>query len=137
MNRGTGESTSGACASDIARDSRESEERRATFLAPVDVYETGEEIVVIADVPGARGEDVDVSYEDGTLTIRAGVSRPAAAGGRSLLSEYGVGDFTRTLRFGQALDVAGASANVSNGVLTLRLPKAAEARARKIQVATN
>lgn len=106
---------------------------RATFLAPVDVYETGQEIVVVADVPGARADDVDVRYEDGTLTIRAGVGR-GTRGGRTLLNEYGVGDYARTLRFGQWLDVASATAELTAGVLTLRLPKAEQARARKIRV---
>jgi len=99
----------------------------------VDILEKPDELVVVADVPGASGDAIDVDFEDGTLTIRASVPVPND-GRQYLLQEYGIGDFYRTFRVSEAIDASRISARCANGVLTLHLPKAETAKPRKIAV---
>jgi HSP20 family protein len=103
------------------------------YRPDVDILELADELVVNADVPGARAEDIDIHFEDGSLTIYAKVAgRPTS--GTALLREFGVGDFRRTFRVNEQIDPSRISAQYRDGVLTLHLPKAEKARPRKIQV---
>jgi HSP20 family protein len=104
-----------------------------TFLPAVDIIETRDELLLVADVPGAIAQNVDLSYENGTLTINAQVG-PRPCSGVCLLHEYDVGDFMRTFQIGENIDADRIAAEVANGVLTLHLPKAAQAKTRRIQV---
>jgi HSP20 family molecular chaperone IbpA len=99
----------------------------------VDIVELAEELVVHADVPGARAEDIDVNFEDGALTIYAKVPARSPSG-PVLLREYGIGDYRRTFRVSEQIDASRISAQYRHGVLTLHLPKAERARPRKIKV---
>ncbi len=94
-----------------------------------------DEILLIADVPGAKPEDIDVQFEDGTLTLHARVTPRYAEGVEFLRQEYGVGDFLRVFHVSEAIDAAKISAEYADGVLTLHLPKSAGLRPRKIEVA--
>ncbi len=105
-----------------------------TYLPAVDIIEKNDELLLLADVPGARAEDIDVRYERGELTITARVDERQAGRNDWLHCEYGVGDFVRTFQVGEGIDASGIAAEVSNGVLTLHLPKAATARTRRIAV---
>jgi HSP20 family molecular chaperone IbpA len=101
----------------------------------VDIIENGDRLMLVADVPGARAEDIDIQYENGLLTLHARIPRRQPAGcTNALLCEYGVGDFERTFQVGEGIDAAKISAEVANGVLTLHLPKTAISRMRKIAV---
>jgi HSP20 family molecular chaperone IbpA len=101
----------------------------------VDIVENGDKLMLIADLPGARAEDIDVQYENGVLTLHARVKpRQPAHCTNAVLCEYGVGDYVRTFQVGEGVDAGGISAEVANGVLTLHLPKAAGAKMRKIDV---
>lgn len=111
----------------------------AAYLPVVDVVETPDEYRVVADVPGVRPEDVEVTFEKGTLTLHARVGLRSAAPDNAqprnyLMREYGVGDFRRTFRVGEGIAIDRISADVVNGVLTLRLPKAEETKPRRIPV---
>jgi HSP20 family protein len=106
----------------------------ATFRPDVDIYETGEEFVLTADVPGARPESIDLNVEKGVLTLRAGVAQRGPSEARPVSREYGVGGFERTFRIGEGIDVEQIGAELKNGVLTLRLPKSVAKRGRKIEV---
>lgn len=108
--------------------------RSGTFYRPnVDILERGEELLVVADVPGAAGEDVDIRFEEGNLTIHARVkSRPGPA--EYLLQEYGVGDYWRTFQISEAIDASKITAEFANGVLTLHLPKSEALKPRKIEI---
>jgi HSP20 family molecular chaperone IbpA len=99
----------------------------------VDIVELPDELVLYADTPGARGDSIDVSYENGELTVRAAVE-PRQPDANYLLREYGVGGFVRTFRVGDQIDASRISAEYANGVLKLHLPKAEAARPRKIVV---
>jgi len=111
--------------------------RSGSYYRPsVDILEQADELVVVADVPGTTGDDIDVDFEDGTLTIHAKVKPRQEEGLEYLVREYGVGDYYRTFRVSEAIDSSKITAEYSEGVLTLHLPKAEAARPRKIAVNT-
>jgi HSP20 family protein len=104
-----------------------------TYVPRVDILENDDEIVLFADMPGVETDNLDIQFEDRQLTIHGKVEWRQAemnfVGG-----EYGVGDFYRTFAIGEAIDVEKISAEIKNGVLTLRLPKSEAAKPRKIVV---
>ncbi len=112
--------------------------RSGQFFRPnCDIVEREDELLVLADVPGARGEQIDVKFEDGTLTIHAPVKPRQAQETEYVLHEYGVGDYWRTFQVSEAVDASKISAEYADGVLTLHLPKAEAAKPRKIAVTTS
>jgi len=102
---------------------------------PIDVYETPDEIVVRAHVPGVTQDQLEVSYQQGVLTLRA--TTPATEsqdGWRWHVRELGAGEVTRQIALPREIDVDAARASFENGVLTLALPKSANAKPRKIAI---
>ena len=109
--------------------------RGGPFYRPnVDIYELANELVVLADVPGAKNDQIDIHFEDGTLTIHAKVPPRQTSPGPFARKEYGVGDFYRTFRVSEQIDSTRIAAAYSAGVLTLHLPKTEAAKPRKITV---
>ena len=104
-----------------------------TFRPNVDVCDCGAEVRIVADVPGCRADAVDVSFEDGVLTVAAAVPSRALPG-RLLVQEYGVGDYRRSFRLGEGFDAAQITAGLTRGVLTVRVPRLAAVRPRKVEV---
>ena len=102
----------------------------------VDILEEKDELVVLADVPGATAEDIVVDFEDGTLTIHAKVKPRGEDDRQYLVQEYGLGDYYRTFRVSESIDAGKISAECADGVLTLHLPKAEAVKPRKITVTT-
>lgn len=112
--------------------------RSGQFFRPnCDIVEREEELLVLADMPGARGEQIDIRFEDGTLTIHAPVEQRQGRETEYLLCEYGVGDYWRTFQVSEVVDASRISAEYADGVLTLHLPKAEAAKPRKIAVNTS
>ncbi len=108
---------------------------RITYTPQVDIIERDEELLLIADVPGVRPDDIDIRYEQGLLTLQARVdSRQDEASTNYLLREYGVGDFYRSFRVGEGIDPDKIEAELNNGVMKLHLPKAEAAKPKKIPV---
>jgi len=104
------------------------------FVPRADIYELEDQIVVVADVPGADENSIEITLEKSTLTINAFVE-PVVPEGHSLtFAEYQIGDFHRSFRLSDEIDRDKIQASVKNGVLHLYLPKASAARARKISV---
>jgi len=101
----------------------------------VDILESGDELTVLADVPGASPDGIDVHFEDGTLAIHARVP-PRNEEVDFLVREYGVGDYYRTFEVNESIDPDKISAQYADGVLTLHLPKSEAAKPRKIPVKT-
>lgn len=99
----------------------------------VDIVEKPSELLVVADMPGLKSEDIDVNFEGGELTIHGRV-RQREATGTALLEEYGVGDYYRSFRVSEDIDGSRISASYVDGVLTLHLPKTEAAKPRKITV---
>ena len=104
------------------------------YRPSVDILETSDELVLFADMPGARGEDVDVHFEDGQLTVRATIKERQSDKARYDLREYGVGDFYHTFRVNEQIDASRIAAQYADGVLKLHMPKVEAAKPRKIVV---
>ena len=100
----------------------------------VDIFELDDELVLQADIPGAKRDDIDIQFEDGELVIHAPVAHRQADGAKYLRQEYGLGDFRRTFRVSEHIDSARISAEYHDGVLTLHLPKVEAVKPRKIQI---
>jgi HSP20 family molecular chaperone IbpA len=110
--------------------------RPATFFQPsVDIYENADGLVVVADMPGVGPDGVEIEVEGNQLTIEGSVRPKDYQGVKPLHVEYGIGNFYRRFTLGDAIDRDGIKAEVRDGVLTLRLPKAQHARVRRIPVA--
>jgi HSP20 family protein len=106
-----------------------------SYRPTVDIIENRDELHLVADVPGATPENVEIHYENGHLTINVKVDpRTPAEGAQMVLREYGVGDFYRCFQIGEGIDASRIEAKVRDGVLTVHLPKAEAARPRKIAV---
>ena len=106
-----------------------------TYQPHVDIQDLGTEILLVADVPGARADGLDVSFEDGVLTVHAAVPTRELPG-RCVRQEYGVGDYRRSFRLGDGFDASLITAEYRRGVLTIRVPRLAAVRPRKIAVQT-
>lgn len=116
---------------------REVEEARDEDLFPaMDVKERADAYVIVADVPGAKKEDIDVSLENGILTISAETKseKEEKDGERVLRQERRYGKYVRSLRLGTQIDEKGIKANYKDGVLELTLPKAEAVKPKKITV---
>lgn len=107
-----------------------------TFTPRVDIIETPEELLLFADVPGVKSEDVDVRFENGELILHARCN-PRGQAANFLLNEYEVGDFYRVFALSESIDAEKIGAELKQGVLTVHLPKAAAVKPRKITVQGN
>jgi len=104
------------------------------FVPRADVFEEDDQIVIVADVPGVNEDSVDITLEKNVLTINAYIE-PFELEGYSLsFAEYEVGDYQRSFRLSDEIDREKIQATIKDGVLHLYLPKASEARSRKIAV---
>lgn len=104
-----------------------------TYTPRFDVWENDNEYVLAGDLPGVAPEDLQLHYENRELVIHGPVA-PRATQGQPLHQEYGVGDFYRSFTVGEDIDEAAIAAELKGGVLTLRLPKRAQMRRRRIEV---
>jgi HSP20 family protein len=110
-------------------------ESRDLWSPAVDVEETSDHLVLRAELPGMTRDDIDVELEDGVLTIQGEKKEERRdEGSQGLLYERQWGMFTRRFTLPRAVDPDGISATYNNGVLTVRVPKAEEAKGRKIQI---
>ncbi len=104
-----------------------------TFTPRVDIIETAEELLLYADVPGVKPEDVDVRFENGELILHGKVN-PRHQPTNNLLGEFEVGDFYRVFTLNETIDAGRISADLKQGVLTVHLPKSEAVKPRKITV---
>ena len=109
---------------------------RVAFIPRADIYETDEDIVVVADMPGVTAESVDITLEDKVLAIDGYTEDWAPEDYQLAYSEYRVGDYRRQFTLSERIDREGIEAKMTDGVLRLHLPKVEEAKARKITVQT-
>ena len=104
------------------------------FIPRADIYEMDDQIVIVADVPGVDEGSLEVTLEKNILTINAYVDALVPEGHALSFAEFEVGDYQRSFRLSNEIDREKIEATVKDGVLRLILPKAGEARARKISV---
>ena len=106
-----------------------------TFVPRTDIYENGEAIHVLCEMPGVDEGSVDITLEKNVLSLY-GRTADAAVDGKLVAAEYQLGDYQRSFTLSEQVDRDGIAATMNDGVLTLVLPKAREARARRIEVRT-
>lgn len=106
----------------------------ATAAMPMDLYRSGEEFVAKIDLPGVDPASIDVDVEDRTLTIRAERQGEDFANVQWLSHERPIGTFARQLTLGYGVAPDRIDASYADGVLTLTIPVAEEAKPRKIAV---
>lgn len=102
---------------------------------PLDVVATPDSLIVEASLPGMKPEGVEVTVEDGTLTISGRTAgERAAEDGSYLVQEIRRGSFSRSVTLPNGLEPDKAVATFENGVLTLTIPKAEQMKPRQIRI---
>lgn len=109
---------------------------REGFLA-LDAWESPTALHLEVDLPGVAATDVDVQVHGGELTLKVERRNAAQDGERWMRRERGAGSFTRTLALPVEVDSGAVEAELANGVLRLRLPKAERAQPRAIPIKTH
>ena len=101
----------------------------------VDIFDKGAEVVIHAELPGIKKEDIDVHVENNVLTIRGKKERNEETKEEGYYrTERSYGSFSRSFNLSSSVDVTKIGAEYKDGVLTLSLPKAEEAKPRQIDV---
>ena len=103
------------------------------FVPPADIYETNDQVVLVADMPAVAPDSVDITLEDNVLTILGRVRHDAPADHNLSYCEYEVGDYRRAFTLSDEIDPEKIEARLKHGVLTLTLPKTQPTR-KKIAV---
>ena len=109
------------------------ETSKYTLLPPVDIYETGDEFIVKADMPGVKKEDIEITLNNNKLEIRGKVDASEAETD-ARYREYSLYDYFRSFNVGNDIDANRISAQTDSGVLTLTLKKREEVKPKKIEV---
>jgi len=105
-----------------------------TFIPQVDIVETEDALVLLADLPGVNKDDLDVILENGDLTIEGRVQEMHEPDMSLYRKEYDTGDFHRRFHLGEGLDAKGVDASLHDGVLRLTIPKTEQYKARRIEI---
>jgi HSP20 family protein len=100
----------------------------------VSLQETAEGLILTVEVPGAAREDIEVQMENGTLAVQVQKRETGAEDGRYHLRERAYGAFRRSFQMPRWVESDRVSAELENGVLTIRLPKAPAAQPRRIEI---
>ena len=115
---------------------QESTESGRVYRPDVDICETPEGLRLWVDMPGVDEQSIDVTLEDGTLSIEGRVSLADYESLTPLYTEYNVGNYRRRFTLASEIDGERIRARMVNGVLELDLPKAERAKSRRIAVGT-
>ena len=101
----------------------------------LDLYQNNDNVVAVLELAGMRKEDIEISLHDGMLTISGERKRSSANGEKAERTERYVGSFRRTVSLPVQVDANKVSATYRDGILTVTLPKAEEAKPKRIEVA--
>ena len=108
-------------------------ERRSRQI-PVDAYRRGNEFKVLLDLPGVDSRFIELTVEKDLLTVKATRGWVRAEGDQVQIAERAQGEFSRQLFLGESLDRDHLHASYENGVLTVTIPVAEEAKPRKVEI---
>jgi HSP20 family molecular chaperone IbpA len=109
----------------------------STFYVPyTDIFETEDALTVVMDMPGVGRDDLNVTVEKGVLGVEGRIDFSNYEGLDPVYTEYNVGHFSRNFRRSGKIDQDKINARMADGVLTLVLPKAAEAKPRRIEISS-
>jgi len=107
----------------------------ARFYVPyTDIYETEDALIVVMEIPGVDKDRIDIKIEEGTLLMEGRIDFDNYADMQPVYTEYNVGHYSRRFSLSSKIDQDRISARMEDGVLTLKLPKAEEAKPRKITI---
>jgi HSP20 family protein len=101
---------------------------------PMDAYRRGDQFLIHLDLPGVDPDAIELTVEQNVLTIRAERRFEPEEGDEPAVSERPQGTFARQLLLGESLDTDRLEADYDQGVLTLRIPVAEEAKPRRVQI---
>ena len=111
-----------------------SNDRERVMSFPMDLYGTKEEYVITAMLPGLTAEDVDIQFNSGILTISGEYADKRVEGDEYFFSELPVGKFSRAIEINEPIKSEKIDAGMKQGLLTIRIPKAEEAKPKSIKV---
>ena len=113
---------------------RESTIPTRAYMPTADIFETEDALTVVLEMPGVSKDNVDVSVENGVLTIEGRIDFQKYEGLQPIYGEYNVGPYRRSFRISSQIDQNKITAEMRDGVITLTLPKAEAAKPRRIAV---
>ncbi|MGD2028526.1 MAG: Hsp20/alpha crystallin family protein [Desulfobacterales bacterium] len=106
------------------------------FTPSVDIFETDQEITLLADMPGVSADNLTIDLRENTLTLTGEVTPFEGANEEDILIEYEIGKYHRQFNLSGVIDQSKIDAKLNDGVLRLSLPKVEEVKPRKIEVKT-
>jgi len=106
------------------------------FMPNADIFDTEDALTVVLEMPGVDRDNINISIENGVLTVEGKINFAKYEGLQPVYSEYNVGPYRRSFRISSRIDQDKISAEMRDGVITLMLPKAEEAKPRRIEVRT-
>ena len=104
------------------------------FVPVTDIFETPEALTVVLEMPGVDRASIEASVEDDVVTIEGRIDFTKYESMQPVYTEYNVGHYARSFEISNRIDQSKISAELKDGVVTLVLPKAEQAKSRKIQV---
>ena len=106
------------------------------FMPNADIFETEDVLTLVLEMPGVDRDNIDISVENGVLTVEGKINLGKYEGLQPVYGEYNVGPYRRSFRISSRIDQDKINAEMRDGVITLVLPKAEEAKPRRIEVRT-
>jgi HSP20 family protein len=105
-----------------------------TFVPTADIFEAEPSLTLVLEMPGVEKSNVDISVEDGVLTVQGRLDFSKYQELRPVYTEYNIGHYRRSFSLSNKVDQTKISAEMKDGVLTLVLPKAEQAKPRRISI---
>jgi len=109
-------------------------DRERVMSFPMDLYSKADEYVLTAMLPGLTAEDVDIQFNNGILTISGEYADKRVEGDEYFTSELPVGKFSRAIEINEPIKSEKIDAGMKQGLLTIRIPKAEEAKPKSIKI---
>jgi HSP20 family protein len=103
-------------------------------MPTADIYEAEQALTVVLEMPGVDKSNVDISVEAGVLTIEGRLDFAKYEGMQPVYTEYNIGHYRRSFSLSNKIDQGKIGAEMKDGVLTITLPKAEEAKPRRISI---
>jgi HSP20 family molecular chaperone IbpA len=104
------------------------------YVPPTDVYETEDALTVVLEMPGVDRKDIEIELKEGVLRVEGRIDFSKYGGMEPVYTEYNVGHYGRSFALSDRVDQERIPAQLEDGVLTLTLPKTAQARPRRITI---
>jgi HSP20 family protein len=104
------------------------------FLPTTDIFENEDALTLVLEMPGVDRDNINISVENGVLTVEGRINFSKYEGLQPVYSEYNIGPYRRTFSISSRIDQEEIRAEMRDGVITLVLPKAEQAKPRRIEV---